>query len=126
MLELQEVVNLLADKEEKPYVIGSFLDSIRNSFKSGELSENYFEKEPKWDNSISGNTKAAFAGYCHSLCHEFGFKVPKWLFKKDYYLEDPYFANNAQGILRVALLVESPNEFASRNVYFSENCMSRA
>ena len=48
------------------------------------------------------------------------------MFKKEYVLEDPYFAKGAIGMLKVALLIESPSEFRLRNVYFSENCMSRA
>ena len=122
---LQQIVDNLST-EDKPYVIGSFLDSIRHLYNKGELKQDYFDKEPVWNDNIPIRTRAAFAGYCHSLCHEFEFDVPKWVFKSEYYLKDPYFANDAKGMLRVALLVESPNEFASRNIYFSENCMQRA
>ena len=125
METLQNIADKLAT-EEKPYVIGEFLDMVRCRYRNDELKEDYFETEPIWNKSIPIETRAAFAGYCQALCHEMSFKVPRWVLKSEYYLEDPYFAKGAKGMLKVALLIESPNEFATRNIYFSENCMSRA
>lgn len=123
MRDLQSVVDSLST-EEKPYVIGTFLDEIRSSYKNNDLKGDYFDNEPYWGD-LNKKIQASFTGYCHSLIHEFNFQPPNWIFKRKYYLEDPYFANNAEGMLKVALLIESPNEFASRNIYFSENCMNR-
>ena len=50
----------------------------------------------------------------------------KWIFDKKYILKDPYFP---QGIknnkLRILLMIESPVEFKSRNIYISNNALRR-
>ena len=43
MEPLQQIVDNLST-EDKPYVIGSFLDSIRHLYNKGELKQDYFDK----------------------------------------------------------------------------------
>jgi len=59
------------------------------------------------------------------LCNDSELEPPAWVFKEKYFLKDPMFALDAKGMLRLVLLVESPNEFVVRNIFVTENCLQR-
>lgn len=68
---------------------------------------------------------AFIAAAVHKLCLEYGLKVPKWVFHPEFFLRDPYFSNNPPDVLKLIYLVESPPEFKMRNIFTSENTLSR-
>lgn len=67
--------------------------------------------------------------YCaagvHKLCRENGIGVPAWVMDKKYILEDPYFPSATTDLLQLICLVESPPEFKMRNIFTTENALSR-
>lgn len=123
MENLQLVINKL-NNENNSILIGNFLDDIRFNFSNNSLNKNYFDIEPIWPN-IKIQTVAFFTGCLHSLCHEFKYKVPKWMYNQNYFLTEPYFSMNAKGNLRLILLGESPKEFRIRNIYVTNNVLRR-
>ncbi|RJO61152.1 hypothetical protein C4544_03620 [candidate division WS5 bacterium] len=65
------------------------------------------------------------SGAVEKLCNDSELEPPAWVFKEKYFLKDPMFALDAKGMLRLVLLVESPNEFVVRNIFVTENCLQR-
>ena len=68
---------------------------------------------------------AFIAASVHKLTREAGLQIPAWVFDSKYFLSDPYFVGNPPDLLRIVYLAESPAEFKMRNVFSSENCLSR-
>ncbi len=75
--------------------------------------------------SLDDCTLALIASAVHKLARESGLQIPVWVFDSKYYLKDPYFVGNPPDLLRLVYLAESPAEFKMRNVFSSENCLSR-
>lgn len=69
---------------------------------------------------------AFIAAAVHKLCRENGLESPSWIFNSRYFLNEPYFSNDPPDALRLIYLVESPPEFKMRNIFTSENTLSRA
>ena len=60
----------------------------------------------------------------HLACaHQF--PVPAWVADENRKLHRPWFASSLAG-LRAVLLLESPAAFRSRNIFISENALTRA
>jgi len=70
-------------------------------------------------------TDALLAAVVEHLCRRFNFQIPGWVFESHRYLERPFFALNAPSF-RATLLLESPMEFRSRNLFVTANALSRA
>ena len=121
---LQDIVDNL-NNENNANLYGDFLDFTRNKFKNGEIKENFFNFEPKRPNDLDKKHISYFVAVIHSLCHEFNINTPKWILNNKFVLEDPYFAMNAKGMLRISLIFESPKEFRMRNMYMTENVIRR-
>jgi hypothetical protein len=68
---------------------------------------------------------AFLAATAEHLCRRFSLPIPNWVFKRCRYLEQPYFALKAPSF-RATLLLESPVEFRSRNLFVTANALSRA
>jgi len=105
------------------YILGDFLDEFYATNKVKK--KNMVKDEPEYLDSISQQTYAFLAGAVEKLCNDSGLRPPFWVFKAKYFLKDPMFAIDAKGMLRVYLLVESPNEFVVRNIFVTENCLRR-
>jgi hypothetical protein len=54
-----------------------------------------------------------------------GFTIPAWTMSDERKLNRPWFASGL-GALRALLLLESPTAFRSRNLFISENALTRA
>ncbi len=63
------------------------------------------------------------AAVVETLAEQIGAPCPEWAEKRS--LRSPWFANPSE-FLRAVLLVESPLAFRKRNLFVSENAMSRA
>jgi len=69
---------------------------------------------------------AFYAGTVEYLKNESNQKPPKWVFKDKYYLKSPWFANNFKNLeLKVLIMIETPVEFKTRNIFLGENTFSR-
>jgi hypothetical protein len=68
---------------------------------------------------------AFLAAVAEHLCRRFALPIPAWVFEPDRYLARPFFALAAPSF-RATLLLESPLEFRSRNLFVTANALSRA
>jgi hypothetical protein len=68
---------------------------------------------------------AYLAATAEELARKFQLAAPDWIEEKNRRLRFPWFASSLQG-LRGVLIVESPVGFRSRNLFVSENVLSRA
>jgi len=68
---------------------------------------------------------AFLAAVAEHLCRRFGLPIPSWVFNPERYLERPFFALAASAF-RATLLLESPMDFRSRNLFVTANALSRA
>jgi hypothetical protein len=73
-----------------------------------------------------GEIKDAYlAAAAEELARKYKLPQPRWAYKEDRKLRSPWFASDLQS-LRAVLLLESPVGFRSRNLFVSENALSRA
>ncbi|OGO82429.1 MAG: hypothetical protein A2Y21_01315 [Clostridiales bacterium GWC2_40_7] len=123
-MTVAEVVKSTSEniKEYKIY-LGDFLDEFYASDIKTKIE--MIKEEPGEYEGISQQTYAFIAGAVEKLSNDSKFKPPEWVFKAKYFLKDPMFSLDAKGMLRLILLVESPNEFVVRNIFVTENCLQR-
>jgi hypothetical protein len=123
-MKIKEVIELTAkNPREFEIYLGDFLDNFyitNNKEKKGLVLE-----EPDNFKNVSRQTCAFIASAVEKLCNDYEITPPDWVFKDKYFLKEPMFSLNAQGDLRIILLVESPNEFLVRNIFVPENCLQR-
>lgn len=100
---------------------GNFLDEFyrKNNYERIKM----VGTEPEYN--ISMEYKAFLAAAVHKLANDFQIDVPNWVFKKEYYLKEPYFDCNARGKLRLLFMYKSPTEFKHRNIFVDENILQR-
>jgi hypothetical protein len=61
----------------------------------------------------------------HKLCREHELSIPSWVRDGSFILDEPYFPGATTDLLRLVCLVESPPEFKMRNIFTTENVLSR-
>lgn len=123
-MTIAEVVKLTSgNTKEFEIYLGDFLDEFYAADKVKK--KHMVREEPEYFISISQQTYAFLAGAIEKLCNDIGLRPPSWVFRDKYFFKDPMFAIDAKGMLRVYLLVESPNEFVVRNIFVTENCLQR-
>ena len=107
------------------HFLGNFLDNFYRCSTSQAERYRMVEDQPIFSTSISEKDKAFIAGVAHKLCEDYHVRKPLWIFRAEYFLEEPYFSNNAQNELRLVLLRESPAQFRIRNIFTSANTLAR-
>ena len=68
---------------------------------------------------------AYLAATAEEIARKYKFPHPKWAYAEDRKLRSPWFATEMQS-LRATLLLESPPGFRSRNLFVTENALTRA
>jgi hypothetical protein len=68
---------------------------------------------------------AYLAAVAEELARKYHFPHPAWAYQQERKLRSPWFASDLQS-LRAVLLIESPAGFRSRNLFVSDNALSRA
>lgn len=68
---------------------------------------------------------ALLAAVAEHLCRRFGLPIASWVYEPCRYLQRPFFALSSLAF-RATLLLESPTEFRSRNLFVTANALSRA
>ncbi|KIL37331.1 hypothetical protein SD71_01185 [Cohnella kolymensis] len=67
--------------------------------------------------------------YCaagiHKLCREYSLDLPEWVSDKSLILDEPYFPGASTDLLKLVCLVESPPEFKMRNIFTTDNVLTR-
>lgn len=121
---LAEVADLSAQGESFDLCLRNFLDGFY-----AKPSAMALQAEPVClaaKNSSLGKIKDAYlAATAEWLAWRYDLNSPAWAFAPERSLRRPWFASTLAA-LRAVLLLESPAPFRSRNLFVSENALSRA
>jgi hypothetical protein len=123
-MTLREVARLAAQGDSFDRCLANFLDG----FHAGPAAL-ALEEEPPALASQAGELgrlqDAYLAATAEELARRYNLPCPGWTMAEGRHLHRPWFASSLRG-LRAVLLLESPPGFRSRNLFVSENALSRA
>jgi hypothetical protein len=121
---LAEVSELAAQGESFDLSLKNFLDGFYARPEACALQPEparLAEKNPRF-----GQIEDAYlAATAEWLAWKFNLPPPAWIFGESRSLRRPWFASPLAA-LRAVLLIESPAPFRSRNLFVSENALTRA
>jgi hypothetical protein len=120
---LAEVANRAASGESFDLCLRDFLDGFFSAPAAAALAP-----EPvRLAQRVSrGDIEDAYlAATAEWLAWKFNLQPPSWAFDPNRALRRPWFASDLSS-MRALLLLESPAPFRSRNLFVSENALSRA
>jgi hypothetical protein len=121
---LQEVAVLTAGGDSFDRCLANFLDEFYSTPTADALTE-----APPLLASVDGELgrvrDAYLAATAEELARRQGFPSPAWVQGEDRKLHRPWFASPLAA-LRAVLLLESPPAFRARNLFVSDNALSRA
>lgn len=121
---LAQVAEMTAEGEPFDLCIKNFLDD----FYWKPTAEALQPEPPRLaiKNKRFGEIEDAYlAATAEWLAWKFDLRPPAWAFDQTRSLRRPWFASSLSG-LRAVLLIESPAAFRSRNLFVSENALTRA
>jgi hypothetical protein len=121
---LAEVARLAAQGDSFDRCLANFLDE----FYTAPNAEALAEKPPPLAPEIGdlGQVQDAYlAAVAEELARRFNLQPPAWMNDPERALHRPWFATPLAAV-RTVLLLESPPGFRSRNIFVSENALSRA
>jgi hypothetical protein len=121
---LAEVAELTADGDSFDRCLANLLDEFYATPAAGALAS-----EPRLLAAHFGHQgriqDAYLAATAEELARRFNFPCPAWTSAEKRALHQPWFASPLSA-LRAVLLLESPPAFRARNLFVSENALSRA
>ena len=121
---LAEVAEQAARGESFDRSLRNFLDGFYANPRIEALAE-----EPKYLSGVvekHGVIEDAYlAATAEWLAWRHGMLAPRWIYREDRKLRRPWFASEMDSLRAVSLL-ESPAPFRSRNLFVSENALTRA
>jgi hypothetical protein len=121
---LAEVAQLAAGGDSFDRCLASFLDEFYAAPDAAALSAAPELLAPKLGEP--GQVRDAYlAATAEQLACDYGFCLPAWVGGDDRKLHRPWFASPLAA-LRAVLLLESPAAFRSRNLFISQNALTRA
>jgi hypothetical protein len=121
---LAEVARLANRGEPFDFCFANFLDDFNAAPKITALAESPGLLAPAFGQQ--GRVQDAYlAATAEELSRQHGFPIPPWVNGEERKLHRPWFASS-MAALRAVLLLESPPAFRSRNLFVSENALSRA
>ena len=85
-------------------------------------SEIALREEPCRLDKINGAWLAAAA---EQLAYQNDFSIPDWVYKDEYFLEEPFFASSIEG-LKPLLIMESPVPFRRRGIFVLRGALKTA
>ena len=121
---LAEVAELTLNGAPFDLCLKNFLDE----FHVRPASESLSQEPPRLGDSLPdiGHVQDAYlAAVAETLASTANINTPAWAFSESRKLKRPWFALDYDS-LRALLLWESPAAFRSRNLFVSENALSRA
>lgn len=121
---LAEVAELALGGDSFDRCLANFLDEFYSAPTAEALSTTPTLLEPKLG-EIGHIQDAYLAATAEELARAHGLRMPDWANDETRKLHRPYFASPLVS-LRAVLLVESPAGFRARNLFVSENALSRA
>jgi hypothetical protein len=123
MSTLRDLAQRVADGGDLPVALGDFLDAFYRQPSQASLAE-----EPALLRGRAGDgdiVDAYLGAIAERLARQYGFHPPAWAFSEERYLHRPAFGSRSAA-LRATLLLESPVEFRSRNIFVTANALDRA
>lgn len=121
---LAEVAELAAGGESFDFCLRNFLDG----FFAAPIEAALAPEPVRLADGVRqrGEVEDAYlAATAEWLAWKFHLQPPRWAFDEARSLHRPWFASQLES-LRAMLLLESPAPFRSRNLFVSENALSRA
>lgn len=121
---LAEVAQLVADGDSFDRCLANFLDEFYTEPNANALIDEPVLLAPKYGEP--GQVRDAYlAATAEQLACSRRMRVPAWTAAESRKLHRPWFASSLAGV-RAVLILESPPAFRSRNLFISENALSRA
>ena len=120
---LAEVAQLAAGGDSFDLCLANFLDEFYAAPSAAALSPTPGLLAPNLG-ELGGVQDAYLAATAEHLACANGFPVPVWTVADERSLHRPWFASPLAA-LRAVLLLESPAAFRSRNIFISENALTR-
>ena len=121
---LAEVATLAAGGDSFDRCLSNFLDAFYANPNAAALSAAPLELEPH-AGELGRLQDAYLAATAEELARRFNLPNPDWTMAEGRCLHRPWFASPLAG-LRAILLLECPPAFRARNLFVSENALSRA
>ncbi len=104
--------------------LGNFLDAFYAAPSADALTQEPQSLAPRF--ADLGRVQDAYlAATAEELARRFDLPLPQWVDTELRKLHRPWFASSLAAV-RAVLLLESPPAFRSRNLFVSENALSRA
>ncbi|MCX7015862.1 MAG: hypothetical protein NTW86_25460 [Candidatus Sumerlaeota bacterium] len=120
---LAEVARLAAEGQSFDRCLANFLDEFLAAPDQAALAETPDLLAPRFGET--GQVEDAYlAATAEELARSFHLSLPRWADAEERKLRRPWFASPLAS-LRAALLLESPAGFRSRNLFVSENALTR-
>ena len=121
---LAEVADLVMNGDAFDLCLGNFLDEFYAGPNAAALIKTPELLEPKFGEP--GRVQDAYlAATAEELGRAYQIPVPAWTGAETRKLHRPWFASPLAA-LRAVLLLESPAAFRSRNLFISQNALTRA
>jgi hypothetical protein len=121
---LAEVAEMVVQGDSFDSCLANFLDEFYSTPKADALMREPVLLAPNFGER--GRVQDAYlAATAEELAAAQKLSVPAWTAAESRLLHRPWFASPLAG-LRAVLLLESPPAFRSRNLFVSENALSRA
>ncbi len=120
---LGEVARLALEGETFDYCLANFLDEFYASSNAQALTDVPELLAPRFGD-IGRIQDAYLAATAEELARRFELPQPRWTVGETRQLHRPWFASSLAA-LRAVLLLESPAGFRARNLFVSENALSR-
>jgi hypothetical protein len=120
---LKEVADLTAHGDSFDRCLANFLDEFYAEPKAAALAEAPALLAPMFG-EVGRVEDVYLAATAEELSRRFELLQPSWTAGEDRVLHRPWFASPLEA-LRAVLLLESPAAFRSRNLFVSENALSR-
>ena len=121
-MQVKDIFNVM-DKEAIDYNIANFLDYFYHVDKDEQ--QMIIMEEPQYNEYASSADYAYVAAMVEKLCQDYGLNYPSWILKNEYFLKEPWFPPYVKGKARIYLMLYSPLAFLRRNIFVSENAISR-
>lgn len=120
---LAEVAQLALDGESFDLALANFLDEFYARPNPEALTESPVLLAPSFGRK--GEVQDAYlAATAQELARAYHFSVPAWVATETRRLHRPWFASPLAS-LRAVLIVESPPSFRERNLFVSQNVLTR-
>lgn len=121
---LAMVARFASSGEAFDLCLANFLDEFKRAPNAAALSSAPELLAPSFGER--GRVQDAYLGAtAEHLARANGLGIPAWAMTEERRLQRPWFASNLSA-LRAVLILESPVAFRSRNLFVSENALTRA